>query len=147
MRQMIYNLIGSLIMFYSNLFVWSKFLNIKIDYKSIKFYISWVLLSIICIVNAYLFTDFFKIITITLAYMIFIKIYFKVNYSKSIITPVFSQVLVMVCELIAFLILVTVLKLNIEGIKDKFMSTIFINVLISMIFIIISCIPFIKKNI
>lgn len=145
MKEIAYNMVGSLVMFYANIYVWSKLLNKQINYKNMKFYITWFSLSIISIINTYLFNKFIKLTILTIVYMFFVRFLFKENEKKSILTPLFSQMLVMISEGFCLLILATIFKLDLNGLKDQYLGTIFINVFISIVYMCMSKIKIVNK--
>ena len=137
----LYNLIGSLILFYSIIYSWSKLTNNKIQYKGIKFYVIWIFLSLFSIFNYFLVNKFIKISILTLVLMLCITILFKTNIYKSIITPIFDQIIIMISEAICILLLVFILNLDLNELKNQFLGTIVANTGTAIINIGIVSIP------
>lgn len=120
---------------------WHKLMNKKINFKSLKLYISLLGITTISLTNYFLVNKFVKITLITIVFMIFIRYLFKCDLRRAIITPIFYQVIIMLSEGITIFLLVTILHLDIEQLKDQFLATFVVNVSTGLISIIIAYLP------
>ena len=130
---------------FSALFIWHKLLNIKINFKSIKFYITLISLMLIALINYFNVNQYIRIAVVTLSLMLFFKFLFKENLQKCIITPIFSQMLTMVSEVIFATIIIFGFNLNSNDIANTQFGTLGANLIIAIISMIIVNIPFISK--
>ena len=130
---------------YSALYVWHKLLDIKINYKSKKFYIVLVSLMIIALINYFNVNAFIRIALVTISLMIFFKILFNEDIQKCIITPLYSQFLTMISEVIFAIIISFIFKMGSEEIVNTQFGNFLSNLLIAVIIIAMVQIPFVKK--
>lgn len=120
---------------------WHKLFDKKIDFKSLKMYISLFGITIISLTNYFLVYTFVRITLITIVFMFFVRYLFKADLRRSIITPIFYQIIIMISEGITVFILVTLLHLDINQLKNQFLATFVVNASTGIISIIIVYIP------
>ena len=137
MLDMIFNIVGSLVLFYSIILCWSKLLKTNINYKSKKFYIVWIFISLFSIVNTFFVNKFFKITILTIVSMFLVKILFSADKHKSIITPIIGELVVMIAEA-AFAFMIIILNIDINSTLDSSFIKMISNIMISFIIIIIA---------
>lgn len=94
------NIIGALINSFAYIFIWSRLLDKKIDFKDYKYYIVQVLFAFLMLLNFLFINTIFRVLVIVVIMTIFCYFLFKCNYRISFITSIFSQLTMMISELI-----------------------------------------------
>lgn len=143
--KFIYYLFLSFFIIASSIYIWYKLLGIKINYKNYKLYITLVSLMIIALINYFNVNAYIRITLITLALMFFFKFLFNESIQKCIITPIISQMVTMISEMIFAIIIVILLNLNSQDIVNTQFGNILSNFFIALISILIIQIPVITK--
>lgn len=138
-------IIYAVVLMMSVIIVWHNLLKIKINFKSYKLYISLVGMVLISIINYFMTYKFIKITLITIVLTIFFKYLFSEDWIKTMITPLFSQMIIMISECIFILILVSIFNLDVVMLKIQYLGTFIVNIGIALISLIIIKIPFISK--
>jgi len=130
---------------FATLCIWYKLLNKRIDYNNPKFYLTLVCLMIIALINYFNVNAYIRITIVTLALMIFFRFLFKENIQRCIITPIISQMIVMISEMI-FVVTVSILfNMNNDGIINTQFGTLLSNLFIAVISLLIVNIPIFSK--
>ena len=127
------------------IYMWYKLLNITIDLKNKKLYISLICLMIIVFFGYSTINQFIRVTLLTVALMIFFRFLFKENIKKCILTPIFTQMIVMISEMIFIIFIVTILKLDLKELKNQFLQTFIVNLATALNSVIIVNIPFVRK--
>ena len=141
---MVYNLIGSIIWIYSILYLWHKLFDRDINYKSLSFYLSCFLLAAISIFNSLIINKLFNIVVITIILMIFVKYIFRSNLQKTIITPIYTQIIAMILESI-YAVVITIFRLDVYLTLSSPFIKMISNIIISAALIIVSNTKLIKR--
>ena len=130
---------------FTTLCIWHKLLNKKIDYNNPKFYLTLVCLMIIALINYFNVNAYIRITILTLTLMIFFRFLFKESLQRCIITPIISQMIVMISEMI-FVVTVSILfNMNNDGIINTQFGTLLSNLFIAVISLLIVNIPIFSK--
>ena len=130
---------------FATVVMWYKLLNKKIDFKNYKLYITLFLSTIISLLNYFNANAFLRIFTATIILMLFFKYLFRNNIQRTIITPIFSQLIIMISEMLFAILIVLIFKLNSEEIVSTQFGKVFSNISIAIIAIFLSRIPIIYK--
>lgn len=130
-------ILGIIIIVFTNLYIWSKLLKQKIDFKSPRTYILIFMLSNFMILNYYYINQFLKVVSITLIMMIFCKFIFKVSINKAIVVPLISQFIIMISELLFLLLVLFVLDFDMNQMVNNYFGSLVSNLLISFFAIIL----------
>lgn len=136
--------ISSYIMMFITINIWYYLLNKKIKYLDLKLILCNIFLTIISIVNYYFMNEYLKIFSITIILIISFKLLYKESLRKSILTTLYTQVIVMISEMIFVVSISFILNLNNDGIIETQFGQFFSNICISIIMLAISRIPFIR---
>lgn len=136
---------GALINMFAVIYVWHKLINKKIDYKDIKLYIAWIIMSAVSIGSYYALNPFIKIFVFTLCIIIIFKIYFKESIKTSILTVIFEQMEIMISEFIFAIIITLLFKMNSNDIVNTQFGSLLANFFITMIAIGIVNFPFVVR--
>ena len=124
---------------------WSKFYDEKINYKKIEFYISLFLMSIFGLLNYFFVNAFIRMILLTFLFSFCNWLIFKSKFNQVVISTIFSQILMTIADVLSVLLLIFVFKIDTSGVKTDFFVTLFGNVLVSFIFLLINYIPYVKR--
>ena len=119
--------IGGIIISLTNFYIWSKLLEKQIDFKAFKTYILILSLTIVMTLNNYYMSNFFKIICMTLIMMIFCRLLFKEKLNRIVVTPIVSQFVIMISELIFLFLSFIVFGTNTNEKLEDYMGTLVIN--------------------
>ena len=128
------------------LYVWHKLLGRKIKFKDYRLYITLIGMMFTSTINFSETNAIFRITLITLILIMFFKFLFKENINKTIVTPIYSQILIFILE---FLYSISVLLIY-NGDPNKIISivlnnSLLTNVIISILLIIVVNIKITKK--
>ena len=127
------------------LLIWSKLLNIKLNYKSLHFYINIMLLMVVTLTNFLIVEKLVRIFLITVVFMFFVKLFFRVELKKCIIVPITSQIIMFISEFICILLLIGIFRINQEFLLENFWGLLLTNFLIAIFSLLIISIPVVKK--
>ena len=129
----------------SPLYIWHKLLDKKINFRDYKLYVTLISLMIIALINYFNVNPYIRISIITFALMIFFRFLFKESLQKCIITPIFSQMLVMVSEMFFVVVVCIIFNFDNQDIINTQFGKLFSNVLISILAMLSINIPIFKK--
>ena len=137
--------ISSFIMMYITIYIWYKLLNINIFFVSSKNVFYALILSIISITNYYIVNNYIKVFSITIILIVFFQFIFKENIQKSIITPIFTQLIVMISEGLFAIFVSIILQIDTDSLLMNHASAFITNLIITLIFFVILNLSFVKK--
>ena len=143
--KILYYFLMSFSIMTSIIFCWHKLLNKKINFEDKKLYITLAYLMIISLINYFTTNQFLRIIVITSFLVIFFSYLFSEDLKTSIITPVYTQLLYMISEVIFAMAIVTLFKLDSQQIVETQFGSLLSNLVISMISIILVHFTAVKK--
>ena len=128
---------SSIIVSFTEIYIWNKLLKEKIKVINLKNSFLIVLSALVISVN-YLFNNqYFKFIFITLFFSMIVKYITKKSFGKSLSIAVVSQILMVISEVI-FVLIIFIYKTNdVEIFKNIFFSKIYSNLIISLIVVLI----------
>lgn len=144
MKVLMKHVFPNFVLVSSLMFIWHKLMNKKINFKSSKLYLSTIAIMLISISNYLITNNFFKILLITVVFMICFRYMFDADIKRCIITPIYYQLIIMISEGLFIMLLVSILKLDLYDLKDQFLGNFIVNIGTAVISIIISFIPFIQ---
>lgn len=127
------NILGALINSFAHIFIWSRLLDKKIDFKDYKYYIVQVLFAFLMLLNFLFINTIFRVLVIVVIMTIFCYFLFKCNYRISFITSIFSQLTMMISELIFAILAVVILKIDSNFIVSNLVGKLIANTFISII--------------
>ena len=113
----------SLVMMISIIVSWHKLLNKKINFRDYKLYITLIGMDVLSAINFLSTYKYIRILLITMAFVVFCKFLLRESIQKSLLTPIYSQVLVFFAEL-AF---VPIYVLTFGKYEDLAVNTITVN--------------------
>lgn len=135
----------ALIMVIINFIIWFNYNNDRIKWKKIRTIIFIVITAIVTLINYFNVNNLFKIINMTLVFIIIYKLYFKQKLKKSIILPILVQMIFFISEVIVSIIVISLLKNQIKIYVENFAGSIMMNISISLLALAISKISIFKK--
>lgn len=136
---------GGLILYYSIIFIWSKFYDTKINYKNTWMYICIVVLTIFSIFNHTFVNAFIRMISVTILMCLSNWLIYRKSIGETVISTIYSHLLLSIADVLSALILLLVLNSDTSFIKNNFFDTFIINILVTTVFICICYIPVVKK--
>lgn len=139
------NIIGVLVNSFAYIYIWSKLLNVKINFRSAKYYIVQILFAITMMLNYLFINDIIRIIFLVLSMVVFSTILFNKSIINCIIASFFSQIIIMVSELIFAIIVSIVFRLDVSLLVSSYFLKMGANIVISIMAIIFSKTKFINR--
>lgn len=140
---MILNILYYIIMGLSNalphIYIASFVLGEKIDYKNLKFYICWIVLSIVLLLNFFFISGFVRVIIVILSLFVIYKILFNKNNIFLFILSFFTEIIMMISELIYLVGLTVITTTNVNSLVAFYSGTLVTNIIISIISVLVGC--------
>ena len=143
--KLVFTILALFSIIFSTLCIWHKLLNKKMEFKSVKLYISLICLMIIAFLNYFNINAFVRIAVVTLALMPFFRFLFKENLQKCILTPMFSQFLIMISEVIYAVIASLFINLNDKRLEDIPWIALISNFSNALIAYFLATVPFVRR--
>ena len=100
MIDILTKLLSNFILTFAIIYSWHILLNKTINLKNYKLYICLIGMIFSSTVNFFVTHDFIRIVLITVILILFFKYLFNENLHKSIVTPVYVQIIVFIAEFI-----------------------------------------------
>lgn len=126
------------------IYLWSKLYNCKINLLKIKNYVYWIMLSAIMLINYYNVNRSIKILVISLIFILFNYAFFNKNLKETILSVTYTQVIIVLTELIFTICMYFIFKDNLNYAIQKYFGTLIVNIVIGILAIFIINIKFIK---
>lgn len=131
------NIIGALINSFAHIFIWSRLLDKKIDFKDYKYYVVQIIFALFLVLNFTLVNSFVKVVIVIMFMILMCRFLFKEGISETITVSFLSEILVMVSELF-FIIFVTLFFTNdVTEFVNSYTGSLIANVSISIIAILL----------
>ena len=138
-------IVYALILMSSTLYAWHLLLNKTVNFKDSKLYVTLIGLMFTSIINYIVINRFVKITIMTLILIIFFKYLFKEKWNKTIITPIYTQIIIFFDEFIYTLILLLIFGNQTEQTIKSTLGIFVTNVTISILLYISVRFKFVKK--
>ena len=136
---------GSLILSISEVYVWSKFYNERIKYKSILLYISIIVLALSGVINSLYVNGFFRIIISTSFMLLCNWIIFRKKINDLVVITIYGQIILTFADIFFTLFWIIFFGKDALFVRNNFFSTFFPNLFVSIIYVVISNIKFFKS--
>lgn len=145
LEKFLITFIASCILISTTIYIWEKlnYKNIKNIFKNNFLKISFVIIMIT--INYMLINNFIKTVIATIILMFFYYLLYREKVKKCIITPLYSQFIVMISELIYIGIILIISSVNAADLTKIFFGSLLTNILIAAITFVIVQFKFIKK--
>lgn len=139
------NILGALINSFAYIFIWSKLLNRKINFKDYKYYVVQILFALFLILNFILVNDFIKIIVLIFFVSILCHWLFKENIRKTIVVCFISEAIIMISELVFIIFIALFFTTDINKFVNIYAGSLIANFVISLIAMLLVNIKYINK--
>lgn len=137
--------VSCLILTLATFYMWSILLSKKLNFKSIRLYICALGVIFISLLNYYYSNAFIRMILLVIVFTIAVKCLFKENIKNSIITSIYSELILVISETIFALIITLVFNMGSVQIVENLFTSFLSNVFIALISLIIIKLKFVKK--
>ncbi len=137
--------VGGIVLFTAQIFIWSKFYNCHINYKSVWLYLSILCLTLLSIFNHMYVNAFVKMFSIMILMSICNWLIFRKKLNEVIVSTIYGQFLATIADMTFALILISGFGKNLLLIKNDIFDTLIGNVVVALLYVGISCIPFVKR--
>ena len=127
------------------IYCWYKLSDLHIEFKSKKLYLSLFIVTIISALNFLIVNKYFRIILITTLLMFAYKFLYKESLHKSVLTPIYTQVLIFFAELIYLLIYLCIMGNHDQLVKNTITITVINNISVVLVLLVIIQFKFVKK--
>ncbi len=127
------------------IYAWHILLNKKIDFKCYRLYITLLVMLPVSIANYFIINKFIRIAVVTIILIIFFQYLFREKLNKTIITPIFVQLLIFVAEFLYAIILFLLFGNEANKTVDTILGNFATNIVISILLLIFIRFKFIKK--
>jgi len=136
-EKIVGNFLPCLINMMAVIYIVSKILDRRIQWKSIQAYVIILFLTILSILNYLYVDDFIRILTSTFAIIISSYMLFKEDFHKVFTAAIFEQAILFISEMLYALIMIFLFKIDTNGLFTNIQGTLLINIGVSMIAIIL----------
>lgn len=145
-KQFVIYLIPNILLMTTIIYGWHRLLNKKTNFKDPKLYITLFGTMIISILNYIITEKIIRIVLITVIFMFFVKFLFKETIQKSIITPIYHQLIIFVSEFFTLILINNFWNPDkIIVFFESFIGVFVINLIVSTISICVVNFKFVKK--
>lgn len=135
------NILGALVNSFAYVFIWSKLLNQKINFKDYKYYIHQLLFAFFMLINFYFVNGFIRIATLIFILTIFIMVFYRKNIKESLLISFLSEIIMIFSEMFFVLFINIVYKDSVNQLVNSFSGSLIANLVISIISIFAVFLP------
>lgn len=121
----------------TNVYMWNKLHDEKIDFKNYKVYLVGIVLSILLILNFSFINSYLRILTLVIVMILCNYLLFPKEKNANIVIPIIAELILIIAEVIISILFVTLLKLEGNAIFIKYSGTIIINLFVGVISILL----------
>lgn len=118
------------------LYSWYKLLNQKINFKNYKLYITLVIMLSTSLINFFTVNKFIRVTIMTVILIFSFKYLFKEKLNKTIVTPVFTQIIIFISEFLYALILLLIFGNEANKTINTILGNFATNIVVAMLLII-----------
>ena len=140
-------ILAALFLVTTTLYIWNKLSKSNIHYFKVINIVKYVICCILLILNYKYMHDYFKTVSSTLIMMLYHYSLYKDNdeIKEIIIRPIYSQLIVLVSELIYISIIILISQVNSMDLTEQYFGSIITNLIIAIICVFISQFKFVLK--
>ena len=142
---MIETVISTMITVPTIFYIWNSWSEEKFRINNKKSIIMLIIAIISTVINYMNANALFKIINMTLIFIIIYKYLFSVSLKNAIVGPLMSQTIYFISELLFAIFMISILNKNVQELTTHYLGTIFTNLSISLLSLLISKIGICKK--
>ena len=144
MSNFVGNIVGSLAILLSSLYIWHKLFDISFGFKSIKNYLICLISMILIIVNYFYTYVFIRIIIVSIIFCFTNKFIYKRNNNQTIVSTIISQMILFIADISFGMIVLCAFNFDISKIT-MFYGTLLANGTALIISIIFANLKIVKK--
>lgn len=137
MHDILVGFLFGVIMAVTNVYMWNKLHDEKIDFKNYKVYLVGIVLSILLILNFSFINSYLRILTLVIVMILCNYFLFTKDKNANIVIPIIAELILIIAEVIISILFVTLLKLEGNAIFIKYSGTIIINLFVGVISILL----------
>lgn len=137
MHDILVGFLCGVIMAVTNVYMWNKLHDEKIDFKNYKVYLVGIVLSILLILNFSFINSYLRILTLVIVMILCNYFLFTKDKNANIVIPIIAELILIIAEVIISILFVTLLKLEGNAIFIKYSGTIIINLFVRVISILL----------
>ena len=137
MDNILVGFLCGVIMAVTNVYMWNKLHDEKIDFKNYKVYLVGIVLSILLILNFSFINSYLRILTLVIVMILCNYLLFPKEKNANIVIPIIAELILIIAEVIISILFVTLLKLEGNAIFIKYSGTIIINLFVGVISILL----------
>lgn len=137
MHDILVGFLYGAIMAVTNVYMWNKLHDEKIDFKNYKVYLMGIVLSILLILNFSFINSYLRILTLVIVMILCNYFLFTKDKNANIVIPIIAELILIIAEVIISILFVTLLKLEGNAIFIKYSGTIIINLFVGVISILL----------
>lgn len=144
MENFIFIISGMVLIFFEVL-VWSYFYNKSIPYKGIWLYLSIIVLTLLATFNHMYMNAFVKVLIVSLMMCVCNWLIFRMRINEIIISTIYGQFILAIADSIFTLSWIVIFNKDAEYIRNNLFDTLIGNIIVSLLYIGICFLPFVKK--
>lgn len=137
MDNILVGFLCGVIMAVTNVYMWNKLHDEKIDFKNYKVYLVGIVLLILLILNFSFINSYLRILTLVIVMILCNYFLFTKDKNANIVIPIIAELILIIAEVIISILFVTLLKLEGNAIFIKYSGTIIINLFVGVISILL----------
>lgn len=137
MDNILVGFLCGVIMAVTNIYMWNKLHDEKIDFKNYKVYLVGIVLSILLILNFSFINSYLRILTLVIGMILCNYFLFTKDKNANIVILIIAELILIIAEVIISILFVTLLKLEGNAIFIKYSGTIIINLFVGVISILL----------
>lgn len=137
MDNILVGFLCGVIMAVTNVYMWNKLHDEKIDFKNYKVYLVGIVLSILLILNFSFINSYLRILKLVIVMILCNYLLFPKEKNANIVIPIIAELILIIAEVIISILFVTLLKLEGNAIFIKYSGTIIINLFVGVISILL----------
>jgi two-component system sensor histidine kinase AgrC len=138
-------IISSLFISFCQIYVWAKFYDSKINYKSFYFYFSIILLSLCGIITALFFNAYYKMIFVSFIFGFCNWLIFRKSLNEVSLSTLYSHLLLSISDAIGAAFLIILFGKDALYVRNNFFVSFVGNFLVSFVFLLFIHFKFVKK--
>lgn len=145
MKEVVNSILMTGVSVIATMYVWHQLLDRKPEFKSIRFWLIFIGLTLISALNYYTVNGFIRIVSITVILMLTCSYLFRENIKVGVITTLMSQMITMISETIFVILISIIMNSGSDFIETNQFGTILANATISIIVLLIMQFDYIKR--
>lgn len=143
---MLENIIGALVISMVAIYDWSKMLAKKVDFKDYRLYTGFAAMTILIIVNFFIVNPIIKILLVIIILALSVMYIFKISFRSALIAAFIHEFIYIVSEIAVVIVVLIVTNIqNNKVLVDAFFGTIYANIIISLVALVVMQLLYVKK--